>query len=507
MTGKTSGIIALDTDPDKETNTHGEDTLKTQGWYIPEGTPTIKSANGYKYIFTYPAGVDNISNAIKFAPGLDLKADGGYVMAPSSTHPSGEPYEWITELPEDLADLPECPRWLLNIINPPEIDYEALKCCVRALASSTNDVQGVCDAVEMLCIHTYGVRPDRSILMDYAIEATEATYEAQEIGVMLSDVESEKVEWLWHNRIPLGKITILDGDPGLGKSVMTMNLAARVTKGLDLPPDPFGNVDDGLGEVAMWRSGGVVIMSAEDGLADTIKPRLEAAGADCNKVLAIATKKDDGSLTIPEDIATIEEAIKRVEAKLLIVDPLMAFLSGKANSDQDVRRALTPLSKMAERTGVAVLMVRHLNKKEAMNALYRGGGSIGIIGAARSGLIVAEHPQNKDLRVLAVSKSNLAEKPDSLTYAVKGASNGAAMVEWGDTMKMDANDLLNPDDSQITKAKAYILEELEDSPQPAKDMYAGAEKKDISKRTLERAKSDLNIRSEQLADGSWQWKL
>ena len=132
-------------------------------------------------------------------------------------------------------------------------------------------------------------------------------------------------------------------------------------------PFPDGDVDhvgnlDHLGDV-----GGVVIISAEDGLADTIRPRLDAAGADACKIVAISTVPDgegnERTISIPEDIATIERAIQRVDAKLVIVDPLMAFLSGKANYDQDVRKALTPLARMAEGTGVAVLVVRHLNKQ------------------------------------------------------------------------------------------------------------------------------------------------
>jgi hypothetical protein len=204
----------------------------------------------------------------------------------------------------------------------------------------------------------------------------------EEIGRLLSGVEPEKVTWLWPSWLALGKLALMDGDPGLGKSAMTLDLAARVSVGKVFP--------DG----AECEPAGVVLLSAEDGLADTIRPRLDAAGADTSKILSLATVPDkdghDRLLSIPEDLALIEKGIGRVGARLVVVDPLMAFLSNDTNShrDQDVRRALAPLASLAERTGASVLVVRHLNKAAANNPLYRGGGSIGIIGAARMAFVV-----------------------------------------------------------------------------------------------------------------------
>ncbi|MDP9381368.1 MAG: AAA family ATPase [Chloroflexota bacterium] len=331
--------------------------------------------------------------------------------------------------------------------------------------------------------------------------------EPDEVGVLMADVVSEKVEWLWEGRIPLGKLTVLDGDPGLGKSVITMDLAARVTNG---QPFPDGDLD-GVGALGGDGGlGGVVILSAEDGLADTIRPRLDAAGADPSRVVAISTVPDregnERTMSIPQDISTIEKAIQRVRAKLVIVDPLMAFLSGKANYDQDVRKALTPLVRMAESTGVAVVVVRHLNKQQGGKAIYRGGSSIGIIGAARSGLVVEAHPDNKDLRVLAMNKSNLAEKAASLTYSITTAENDAAKVLWGATSELNADDLLNPkqEDGEESRAVAWLNDTLEEGPVLQEVIKATAEGAGISWRTLERAKSSLGVKSKK--DGKkWAW--
>ena len=172
-------------------------------------------------------------------------------------------------------------------------------------------------------------------------------FRPEEIGKLLSEVESEKVSWLWPSWLALGKLALVDGDPGLGKSAMTLDLAARVSAGKAFP--------DG----AESEASGVVLLSAEDGLKDTIRPRLDAAGADTSKILSLAMVPDgdghDRLLSIPEDLGLIEEGIRRVGARLVVVDPLMAFLSANTNShrDQDVRRALAPLAGLAERTGAS----------------------------------------------------------------------------------------------------------------------------------------------------------
>lgn len=263
------------------------------------------------------------------------------------------------------------------------------------------------------------------------------------VGKLLSDVEPENVEWLWPGRIPIGKITLIEGDPDKGKSSLTTDLAARVSVGREWPNG------------APCQAAGVVICNAEDGVADTIRPRLDAAGGDASKVLALATVPDGESgerlLSIPEDLQIFQHGIERVGARLVIVDPLMAFLSGDVNShrDQDVRRALAPLAKLADNTGVAVVVVRHLNKASGGSPLYRGGGSIGIVGAARSALLVAEHPEEEDRRILARVKGNLAKAVPALAFELKEATNGSVRVEWrGETSHTAAGLLNTPTDPE-----------------------------------------------------------
>jgi hypothetical protein len=325
-------------------------------------------------------------------------------------------------------------------------------------------------------------------------------------------VVPERVRWLWKGRIALGKLNLVDGDPGTGKSAATTDLAARVTIGKPWP--------DGMG----CEAGGVVILSAEDGLADTIRPRFDAAGGDPYRAVAVSTVPDaegnERQIAIPDDLHVIEAAIERVDAVLVIVDPLMAFLPGEVNShrDQDVRRALAPLARLAERTGAAVVVVRHLNKGTGGNALYRGGGSIGILGAARSGLLIAKHPEDDDRRVLASIKNNLAAPAPSLVFSLESTESGAVVVQWKGESDLDASALLSaPTDheerSTAQAAQDFLRDVLSGGPAAVKGIRAQANEAGLSWRTVERAKAALGIRAAREGEpgkrggGAWVWAL
>ena len=272
------------------------------------------------------------------------------------------------------------------------------------------------------------------------------------------------------------------------------------------------------------KRGGVVILSAEDGLADTIRPRFDAAGGDPSKAVALSTVSDgegnERQIAIPDDLHIIEAAIERVRAVLVVVDPLMAFLPGEVNShrDQDVRRALAPLARLAERTGAAIVVVRHLNKANGGNALYRGGGSIGIVGAARSGLLIAKHPEDDGRRVLASIKSNLAPPAPSLVFTLGGTEGGAVGVDWKGETPLDAAALLSaPTDheerSALSEAQEFLREVLSDGPEAAAEVRQEADSAGIAKRTLDRARQSLGVISEREGDsgkrgaGKWVWRL
>jgi hypothetical protein len=328
--------------------------------------------------------------------------------------------------------------------------------------------------------------------------------------VRLSDVEPEHVLWLWPGRIPLGKVTIVDGDPGLGKSTLVEgDIAARVTTGTPWPdgqPCPQGSV---------------IVLTAEDGLADTIRPRLDAHGADSSRVFAFDAVEygpdDERPPSLALDIPRIEAAVVREGALLVVVDVLMAFLGSRTDSyrDQDVRAALSPLVKMAERTGCAVICLRHLSKTGGANALYRGGGSIGIIGAARAGLLVASDPEDEGRRVLAVTKNNLSAPAPALAFRlVSDEERGCARIEWdGETAHTAAQLLCVPDEEQRKagdEAADFLRNLLADGPVPAKKVRAAAKDAGITDRTLDRAKQRAGVTAARQgfgAEGVWYWSL
>ena len=327
-------------------------------------------------------------------------------------------------------------------------------------------------------------------------------------GVLLSEVTPEAVRWLWPGRVPLGKLTVIDGDPGLGKSTITLDLAARVSRG--------GAMPDGAPGVL----GGVGLLTAEDGLSDTVRPRLEAHGAALARIVAlpfIGEGDERRPVTLPADLGVLRAAIRRVGALLVVIDPLMAFLDGKVDShrDQDVRRVLAQLAALAEETGAAVVIVRHLNKTAVGNPLYRGGGSIGIIGAARAGFIVAKHPEHDEMRVLAPTKANLSRPAPSLAFVLDTVGE-VPRVRWLGESEQSAETLLAVKDETAARprdeAAAFLREVLADGPLPARDVYRQAEDAGISARTLKRAKSLLGVAAVKAgAPGAggqgWSWEL
>lgn len=329
---------------------------------------------------------------------------------------------------------------------------------------------------------------------------------------LLKDVKREQVRWLWPGRIPLGKITVIDGDPGLGKSMTTLDLAARVSIGGVMPDDSLSDLEG---------PAGVVLLSAEDGAGDTIRPRLEEAGADLALILVRETVDDDAGKRWANlaDLAVLVRDITEVGARLVIIDPLMAYLPSDTNAhrDQDIRRLLAPLAKLAERTGAAILVVRHLNKAQGGNALYRGGGSIGIVGAARSGLVVARDPDDPEgaRRIIAVTKSNLSIEVPAIAYRVESGPGGAPHIVWGGTTNHTASSLLidtggdDEERSALDDAKDFLKSVLTVGACLYSDIQKEAKAAGISDRTLYRAKAALRVTSkkQKFENGRWTWEM
>jgi len=290
--------------------------------------------------------------------------------------------------------------------------------------------------------------------------ASAATATPLSLGTSFDKIEAEMVVWLWYPHIPRGKITILESDPGNSKSVFTVDLAARISSGSPMP--------DGT----PCKQGTVIMLNAEDGAGDTVKPRLMAAGADCTRVVnftTIDTGKGERQVRLPEDIAHLRSLAEEHEPALIVIDPLWAFVGSKHRSisDQEMREALTPLKELAEELDVAIIIIRHLNKNsKEVNPMYRGAGSIGITGLARNVLTTIQDKLNLSRYYLARVKANLAPSSAPLCYdlvsvAVK-TPNGVTNVpklEWLGTVNASLFELM-AQDTGLTHRQQQVYDVL-----------------------------------------------
>lgn len=253
----------------------------------------------------------------------------------------------------------------------------------------------------------------------------------------LTEDDVTPVEWLWRGWLPCGKLTMLDGDPGLGKSTLLADLIGRVTSGSDF-----------FGERRPREPGSVLLLSSEDDAADTILPRLLAAGADLSRVHLLRPSWRNAAgrpFCIPDDLPYLENLAQRLQPKLIAIDPIVAYFAAWVScfNDASVRQALLPLQELAARHRCAVIMVRHLNKSGQTKALYRGGGSIGFNGAARTVMLVTKHPEEEDQRILSWVKGNLAPPQVGLAYRLEVVpTQGCCRVTWMGAVEFAPDELV-----------------------------------------------------------------
>ena len=350
-----------------------------------------------------------------------------------------------------------------------------------------------------------GTMPDLEGLLAESLRAGE-TSKSPGLSICLADVEAEALSWLWPGRLLFRKFNLLDGDPDLGKTTITIDIAARFSRGRPMPFESEGR-----------EPGNVLYVLVEDGLGDTVRPRFEAAGGDPQRFFAIDTVETP--IAFPEDAERIAEEAERRAAKLIIIETLTACLSSKidTNKDANVRRALVPLRGIAERTGAAVWGVRHMNKQQGGNVLYRGGGSIAFTAAARSVSLVAKDPEDESRRVFAVYKGNLAAHPPALAYRIEGARTTGGIetsrIEWLGTSDHSPALLMaaaqEPEEQTATEeAVAFLEERLSAGALPAKDIQREAREVGISGRTLQRGSKRLGVVKRKAGfGGGWAWSL
>ncbi len=310
--------------------------------------------------------------------------------------------------------------------------------------------------------------------------------------IRMSEVQSQEIEWLWYPFIPYGKLTIIQGDPGDGKTTMVLNLAAKLSKGEALDEN-----------MKVTEPVNVIYQTAEDGLADTVKPRLELAGADCERIIVI--DESDKSLSMVDE--RLEQAIVRTGARLLILDPIQAYLGGgmdmnRANEARDMTKKLGAL---AEKTKCAIILIGHMNKASGNKAAYRGMGSIDFFAVARSVLLVGRVEGESNTRAVVQIKNNLAAFGHPKAFAL--SEDG---FKWLGDYEITVDEVLGgitPKANKMEQAKQMLRELAEtQSAVLSNEIFDRANELGISKRTLENAKKELGVQTRKI-NNAWYWEL
>ena len=307
-----------------------------------------------------------------------------------------------------------------------------------------------------------------------------------------SNVSAKPVEWLWYPYIPFGKLTVIQGDPGEGKSTFVLNLVSILTNG-QMMPDGYKLSSPGI----------AIYQCAEDGMADTIKPRLVQAGANCKRVAYII----DNDIALTLEDGRIDSAIQETGANMLIIDPIQAFIPPDADmlSATKMRSVLRKLAATAEKHQCAVILIGHMNKGSGAKSLYRGLGSIDIAAIARSVLMISRDENRPSIRYMYPIKSSLA--PEGAAIAFSFNEHGG--LEWQGRYELNTSTLIDSvtvKTSKREKARAKMIQLLEQGDKPAKEVYAGLADIGVGSRTVEKVKKELQIKTYR-SGGCWYWQI
>jgi hypothetical protein len=504
-------------------------------------TPTAETGGGGRhYLFRFDRRIKKRGSI----DGTQIETIAGNqaIVAVPSLHVSGKRYRWLVD--PDAAELAVAPDWLIEFATGRKTESKQATFVFEDADLRTAPGASKGDRNATLCrlvgshLAKEGVTPDLLTLatawgrrcdpelseaqvekpVGYLVSKHIANGEADpddedeatvagELTVQAFDqIEAVPIDWLWPGRFALGKLTLLTGEGGVGKSILTCDMAARISKGLPFPDGSSGVVGDSF------------FVGAEDGAGDTIRPRLDAAGADCRRVHLISGPKPQGeefasAVDLSRHIDKLDRLLDRYpEAKLLVIDPVMDYLGEKCNSDKatDVRRVLGPLRSLAEKHRVAVIAMNHLRKSIGGSSKNRSLGSGAFVQVCRIELRVCEDPEDEDRRLLLSVKNNLGAAP-GLAYRIESADNGSGRAVWEDgtveiTISEVESDGGGDDRSAVEEAIEWLSGFLSGGPVKASEAKKQSGKDGIAERTLKRAKQRLRVTAEQ-KERCWWWSL
>jgi hypothetical protein len=523
-TGEAGGLVVLDVDIKNK----GDETLKKlEATYgkLPE-TPTVRTGGGgWHYYFRYP-GSKVRNSAGKIGPGLDIRGDGGYVVAPPSLHASGNRYEWLVGPDTPLAELPQ---WIIDGIQGDKpVSQEPTDSLGVIDEGQRNDTltriagamrrRGCSSQAIYAALSVVNVERCKPPLADDEVNKiansmsrygpASADDGSKLILTPLDAITPEKLQWLWPDRIPLGKITLLVGSPGLGKTFLTLDIAARVSTG-----KPWPDASD-----QPTTRGSVIILTAEDDMADTVVPRVMAAGGDRTRIFSLEACKEDGGyspFSLSRDIAELSKLLdEHPDVRLLIIDPISAFLGRiDSHNNTDVRSVLAPLMKIAADHEVAVVCITHHNKGQNTTAAGKIMGSVAFEATARQVWHLMQDPDDPDRRLFVIGKQNLTKVKSGLAFRLvehPEAENpfGTARVEFDSEPVLDtAEDIVAKEQkrarspNKTDEAIAFLQRELAEGPREKGEIEAKAKAQGIAMGTLRRAKEALGVVSDQEGRG------
>jgi putative DNA primase/helicase len=324
----------------------------------------------------------------------------------------------------------------------------------------------------------------------------------------MSSVTRQPIKWLWENRIARGKITVIAGDPGVGKSFLTIDLASRVSTGSPWPDDPIG---------ILREPANVILLNAEDDAGDTIGPRLDHAGADSQRVFIMEGIRHCNAQGEPsirsftlDDMRNLSLMVDTAKPHLVVIDPVSAHLGDvDSHKNAEVRALLAPLSKLAAESGVAIVCVTHLSKAGGGPAMYRASGSLAFIAAARAGFAVAKDKNDPARRLFLPIKNNIGNDQDGLAYRIIDGK-----LSWEkDAVSTTADEAFGADCGggdayELDEAVDWLREALLSGPVDADATIKRAQRDGIAARTLDRAKKQLRVKAKKFGFGSsgkWRW--